>query len=313
MNRLWLAVALAAAALSAHAEQDPISQSVTQLTLELDAMDQEARAGNLAALERLQAREALDRVQAVRSREQPAALEDARVLVRTADYAMKAGQLKDQLIQLDRDRDAILVEAARRDAALARKEAERLRLQALAREEEQLLITELESGVVSDPARPMADLASGEQTRRVADAKAKEAELARLEEELSAQMSAPDDVLKSRIAAGKTIYTVSGTAFEPGKGALTPAGKDALRTLSKKLKSSGKAWSVEGHLDAIGTEPANLQFSKKRADAVVSLLKAAGVPGSMLSARGLGSAKPVASNQSKSGRAQNRRIEIIQK
>lgn len=313
MIRLWLMLALACATLSARAAEDPIPQSVTQLTLELDALDRESRDGNLAALERLQARQALERVQAVRPRDQQSALEDARVLVRTADYAVKASQLKDQLVQLDRERDAIMVEAARRDAALARKEAERLRLQALAREEEQLLSTDPESGAVASPALTATGAASDEQSRRVAEAKAKEAELARLEEELSAQMSAPDDVLKRRVNAGKTVYIVSGTAFEPGKAALTPAAKDALRTLSKKLTASGKAWSVEGHLDAIGMEPTNLQFSRKRADAVLALLKSAGVPAAKLSAKGMGSAKPVASNQSKTGRAQNRRIEIIQK
>jgi outer membrane protein OmpA-like peptidoglycan-associated protein len=313
MIRLWLMLALACATLSARAAEDPVSQSVTQLTLELDALDRESRDGNPAALERLQARQALERIQALRPRDRQAALEDARVLVSTADFAVKASQLKDQLVALDRERDAILVEAARRDAALARKEAERLRLQALAREEEQLLIAELESGTAAGPAQAALDPASGEQTKRVAEAKAKEAELARLEEELSAQMSAPGDVLKSRVNAGKTVYTVSGTAFEPGKATLTPAARDALRTLSKKLTASGKAWSVEGHLDAIGLEPFNLQFSKKRADAVVALLKSGGVPATKLIARGVGSAKPVASNQSKTGRAQNRRIEIIQK
>ncbi len=70
---------------------------------------------------------------------------------------------------------------------------------------------------------------------------------------------------------------------------------------------------IEGHLDALGDEALNLQLSRKRADSVLSVLKSSGVPASKLSAKGLGSGKPVASNQSKSGRAQNRRIEIIQK
>lgn len=301
---------LACAVPSSQAAGIPITESVMQLTQELDALDQEARDGNAAALERLQARQAIERLQAARTREQQAALDEAQVLLKTAEYGVKASQLKDQLVQLDRERDAIMVEASRRDAALARKEAERLRLQALAREEEQSQLIELESGA----APAAASSATGEQAKRVAEAKAKEAELARLEEELSAQMNArEDDYLRSRVVAGKTIYTLSATAFAPGKPSLTAAAKHALGTLSKKLKSSGRAWSVEGHLDALGDEALNLQLSRKRADSVLSVLKSSGVPAGKLSAKGLGSGKPVASNQSKSGRAQNRRIEIIQK
>ncbi len=300
---------LACAVPSSQAAGIPITESVMQLTQELDALDQEARDGN-AALERLQARQAIERLQAARTREQQAALDEAQVLLKTAEYSVKASQLKEQLVQLDRERDAIMVEASRRDAALARKEAERLRLQALAREEEQSQLIELESGA----APAAASSATGEQARRVAEAKAKEAELARLEEELSAQMNArEDDYLRSRVVAGKTIYTLSATAFSPGKPSLTAAAKHALGTLSKKLKSSGRAWSVEGHLDALGDEALNLQLSRKRADSVLSVLKSSGVPAGKLSSKGLGSGNPVASNQSKSGRAQNRRIEIIQK
>ncbi len=305
---------LACAVPSSQAAGIPITESVMQLTQELDALDQEARDGNAAALERLQARQAIDRLQTARAREQQAALDEAQVLLKTAEYSVKASQLKDQLVQLDRERDAIMVEASRRDAALARKEAERLRLQALAREEEQSLVIEPENGAAPTAEQAATASATGEQARRVAEAKAKEAELARLEEELSAQMNArEDDYLRSRTVAGKTIYTLSATAFAPGKPSLTSAAKQVLGTLSKKLKSSGKAWLIEGHLDAVGDEAVNLQFSRKRADSVLSVLKSSGVPASKLSAKGLGSGKPVAPNNSKSGRAQNRRIEIIQK
>jgi len=312
MIRLWLMLMLACTVPSAGASEVPVGDSVAQLSLALDALDLESRDGNAAALERLQARQAIERLQIARTRDQPAALDEAQVLLRTAEYSVKASQLREQLVQLDREHDAIMVEASRRDAALARKETERLRLQALAREEEQLQGVELESS--GAPAVEQAASATGEQARRVAEAKAKEAELARLEEELSAQMNArDDDYLRSRVVAGKTIYTLSATAFAPGKTSLTPAAKDALGILSKKLKSSGRAWLIEGHLDALGDEALNLQLSRKRADSVLSVLKSSGVPANKLSAKGLGSGKPVASNQSKSGRAQNRRIEIIQK
>jgi outer membrane protein OmpA-like peptidoglycan-associated protein len=277
------------------------------MTQALDALDIEGKHNNLATLERWQARQAIDRVPSVRARDRADAMEEAQVLLKTAEYSLRISQAKDQLVQLDREHDAILVEASKRDALAARKEAERMRLKALALEEEQALaLTEAELPVAAVP-----QSASDIQTKRVAEAKAKEAELTRLEEELSAQMAvSAEDVLNSR---GNSGYLLSGTAFDPGASTLTPAAKDVLRQLAKKLKLSGKAWSIEGHMDALGEETGNVLLSKKRADAVLSLLKAAGVPSGKLSAKGLGSAKAMASNQSKSGRAQNRRVEILQK
>ena len=313
MIRLVWTCLLMFAVLTAQAQEVPFSQSVMQVTAALDALDRDAQGGNFAALERSQARQAVNRLPDVRTRDQALALEEAQVLLKTAEYAVKSGQLKDQLVQLDREHDSILVEASRRDALLARKEAEKLRLQALAREEEQLLIAELESGVMPSPNNPAAT-AADEQARRLAEAKAKEAELARLEEELSMQMNASaDSYLRSRVVAGKTVYILSAVGFAPGKATLAADAKEALRTLAKKLKSTGKSWSIEGHLDAVGDEALNLQLSRKRADAVLTVLKSAGVSPGKLSAKGLGSGKPVGSNQSKSGRAQNRRVEIVEK
>ena len=312
MKRIFVACLLSTLTFAALAAEPVIDPAQQQLLQALDALDLEAQQTNAAALERLQARQAADRLQTVRPRDKPEALEDAQVLLKTAEFSLKIAQLKEQLNQIDRERDGIYVEASKRDAALARKESERLRMQALALEEQQLQAQE--SAEAEGLAAQQELVATDEQAKRVAEAKAKEAALTRLEEELSAQMAvSADDVLKARTLAGKPGFILSATAFDPGTSTLSAAAKDALRQLAKKLKSSGKAWSVEGHLDVFGIEAENLLLSKKRADAVLSVLKSAGVSAGKLRAKGLGSSKPVASNQSKSGRAQNRRIEIIQK
>lgn len=312
MKRIFLAcllIALTFASLAAEPVLDPARQQLLQA---LDALDLEAQQTNAAALERLQARQAAERLQTVRAKDRADALEEAQVLFKTADFSVKIAQIKDQLIQLDRERDGIYVEASKRDAAMARKEVERLRMQALALEEQQL--QSQESADADTLATQQEQVTADEQSKRVADAKAKEAALTRLEEELQAQMAvSADDVLKSRTLAGKPGYILSATAFDPGTSKLSSAAKEALWQLAKKLKSSGKTWSIEGHIDALGVETENLLLSKKRAEAVVSVLKSAGVSAGKLRAKGLGSAKPIASNQSKLGRAQNRRVEIIQK
>jgi len=54
----------------------------------------------------------------------------------------------------------------------------------------------------------------------------------------------------------------------------------------------------------------NLELSQKRADNVMQFMTSRGVNPSMVSAQGLGDADPVASNNTRAGRAQNRRVEL---
>ncbi len=67
--------------------------------------------------------------------------------------------------------------------------------------------------------------------------------------------------------------------------------------------------NVEGHTDSSGPESYNQQLSQRRAQAVVDLLvNEYGVSGDRLEAAGYGESQPVASNDSKDGRAENRRV-----
>jgi outer membrane protein OmpA-like peptidoglycan-associated protein len=68
---------------------------------------------------------------------------------------------------------------------------------------------------------------------------------------------------------------------------------------------------VLGHTDNVGTAAYNADLSQRRAIAVADILVGSGVPSSRVSAIGLGEDQPIASNTTTSGRAQNRRVEII--
>ncbi len=68
---------------------------------------------------------------------------------------------------------------------------------------------------------------------------------------------------------------------------------------------------VVGHTDNTGTNAFNQDLSERRASAVASILRQGGVSGSRLAVFGLGETRPIASNGSASGRAQNRRVEIV--
>jgi outer membrane protein OmpA-like peptidoglycan-associated protein len=69
--------------------------------------------------------------------------------------------------------------------------------------------------------------------------------------------------------------------------------------------------SIEGHTDNTGTANYNRILSQRRANAVADILVTNGVPPARLYAVGRGENEPVASNLSATGRAQNRRVEIV--
>jgi outer membrane protein OmpA-like peptidoglycan-associated protein len=68
---------------------------------------------------------------------------------------------------------------------------------------------------------------------------------------------------------------------------------------------------VNGYTDSIGSAEHNLELSEKRADAVVNYLEKAGVEADRLVPHGYGKTDFVASNSTKEGRAQNRRVELV--
>ena len=69
--------------------------------------------------------------------------------------------------------------------------------------------------------------------------------------------------------------------------------------------------SIEGHTDNTGSASYNQSLSQRRANAVASVLMNNGVPPARLGTIGRGENEPVASNLSATGRAQNRRVEIV--
>ncbi len=68
---------------------------------------------------------------------------------------------------------------------------------------------------------------------------------------------------------------------------------------------------VIGHTDNTGAAAYNQDLSQRRAGSVASVLQANGVPAGRIVAFGRGEDQPIASNLSESGRAQNRRVEIV--
>ena len=99
--------------------------------------------------------------------------------------------------------------------------------------------------------------------------------------------------------------------FEAGSSVLTPTGRAVLDGMLPTLaRLSAPRIEIIGHTDALGAPDANLALSLARADAVRAYLQSKGVDSQRLSTSGVGSARPIASNQTVEGRARNRRIEF---
>jgi len=99
--------------------------------------------------------------------------------------------------------------------------------------------------------------------------------------------------------------------FDFDKATLKPESYSELNRLADILKKNPDAKTeIDGHTDNKGAHQYNLDLSRKRTQAVVDYLIAQGCAANMLSAKGFAESKPVASNDTEDGRAQNRRVEF---
>jgi len=99
--------------------------------------------------------------------------------------------------------------------------------------------------------------------------------------------------------------------FDSNGFGLAGAYDQGLTQVADKLKACPTAHAtINGYTDNIGSEATNILLSNQRAEAVDEFLLAHGVAGNQLAVQGLGSANPVASNDTPDGRAKNRRVEI---
>ena len=105
-----------------------------------------------------------------------------------------------------------------------------------------------------------------------------------------------------------------GMYFDTGKAILKPESKPTLDKINQVLKADPtlKIYIV-GHTDNSGNFANNMQLSQERAKAVmVALVKDYGIEAARLSAQGVASLSPLASNSSEFGKAKNRRVELVQ-
>jgi outer membrane protein OmpA-like peptidoglycan-associated protein len=99
--------------------------------------------------------------------------------------------------------------------------------------------------------------------------------------------------------------------FETGQYALLPESEYELGKVVELLRQNPRLKvEIGGHTDNVGKPADNQRLSEQRAKAVRDYLISKGIAESSLTYKGYGESKPVASNDSEQGRAQNRRTEM---
>lgn len=304
---------LALTAASGAWAKDKEDPELDALRARLEQLEADPTLGALAGVERLRVRQALESLAASRSRQREEALWLAQRRVEIAELAAWAERDRAQSAELDRERDRILLDAARRDADLAQREAERLRALNLARAEEaQRAQAEREVSVAAAAAAQ----AEADQARKLADARQREASLARREASLATaaaeSLRLELDNLVARSDQRGQYMVLSGEVFAPGQAELRPQARDNLARLIDFVQRSPRAKvRIEGHTDATGGAELNQKLSLRRAQSVRQALIEEGVAPARLEAVGLGQTRPVAGNDSAEGRARNRRVEVV--
>jgi OOP family OmpA-OmpF porin len=110
----------------------------------------------------------------------------------------------------------------------------------------------------------------------------------------------------------EAVIELEGIHFEFDKATLKPEAMTVLDQAAALLKKHERVVvEVAGHTDSIGSEEYNQGLSERRATAVKDYLNSKGVRASRLTSRGYGESRPVASNDTDEGRAENRRVELI--
>lgn len=130
---------------------------------------------------------------------------------------------------------------------------------------------------------------------------------------LANQAGAGVDTLANQVANLDNYHAVVETSvhFAFDKAVLTSKAKAALdQMLAEIPNTKGYLVVVEGDTDSVGASVYNYKLSERRADAVVQYLSEKNVPAHKIYVVGLGKDKAAASNTTKAGRAQNRRVDV---
>jgi len=119
-------------------------------------------------------------------------------------------------------------------------------------------------------------------------------------------------VLATRDSARGLIVSMSDVLFDTGQFSLKSGAREKLAKVAGILIAyPGLNIEVGGYTDNVGGDAMNQKLSENRASAVLKYLVEQGVTTNSVSSKGFGNTSPVASNETSSGRQENRRVELV--
>jgi len=205
-------------------------------------------------------------------------------------------------------------EQAQADAALSQQQA--AQAQANAAQSQVVAQQAKHDAEQAQIAKAQADAARAQAEAETAAAQAKAAEAGKsaenanaIREKLRAQLNS---VLATSESARGLIVNMSDVLFDTGKYTLKQTTQVSLAKVAGILMAyPGLKVQVEGYTDSTGSDDMNQKLSENRALAVKDFLVSQGESQGSISSTGFGKNDPVADNGSVSGRAQNRRVNLV--
>lgn len=266
--------------LVASCASSPVSpEGSTQVRNKLTALQND---GNLASQILVELREAEEAVQIAEEpiSEDETALGEHRVYIADNKVAIARAKATTRFAEIQRamlseEREAARLEARTMEADRARQDADRARSDAQA------------ANQASARAATLAAQQAAEYQRQI-------------------------DALEAKPTDRGLVLTLGDVLFATGSAELQGGASGNLNKLVGFLKQyPERNVQIEGHTDNVGSSSLNQALSRQRAESVMSYLTQQGIAARRISAMGLSMNQPVASNDTASGRQQNRRVEII--
>jgi len=234
----------------------------------------------------------------------------------SADFALRSVALSNDAIGISERK----IEAAELEAEIAARREEMEALEARALEAE-TMYDEAEEKLAEATAETAA--LSAERSQLEAGMIALRTERAALEdavvglradrEELASRLDeALSLVADTRSTARGTIVNLPDILFDVNQSTLKPEAKLVIAKLAGILLIMGDLNTrIEGHTDSTGGFDYNMKLSEERAESVRNFLFEQGIEARRMTVEGYGPEHPIADNDSKEGRAKNRRVEIV--
>lgn len=279
----WFAAAVLGASLTGCATTQDPSEKLTSLEQEYQTLEQKGFVNEYAPVALQEANEAIERV---RDAEERGAESDL-----IAHYQYLAQKKLDIALAKAKHQQAL---AVIENSDLRRKE---VMLSAKEREANQAMAT-------AEAMRLQAEMANQEAAAARREAK----EMSQKANELAGTLR---DLSAKETDRG-LVLTMGNILFELDKASLKSGTERTLERVAEFLKQyPDREVLVEGYTDSTGPEQYNQELSQERAKAVADKLAEYGVQDARLKTKGYGEEYPVANNDTKAGRQQNRRVELV--